>query len=105
ENDMPAIMQTHLDLLAVAFACDLTRVASLQISTGFNRIRFPWLDSLAEGHSLSHSGPTNTQAEAELIARAKWHSEQLAYFMDLLATIPEGEGSVLDNTAILWGNE
>ena len=105
EDDMPAVMKAHLDLLAVAFACDLTRVASLQISTGFNRIRFPWLDSLGEGHSLSHSGESDEDAKAQLIARAKWHAEQLAYFMDLLAQIPEGEGSVLDNTAILWGNE
>ena len=105
ENDMPSVMKNHLDLLAVAFACDLTRVASLQISTGFNRIRFPWLASLGEGHSLSHTGPSDAAAQAQLVQRAKWHSEQLAYFMDLLAQIPEGEGSVLDNTAILWGTE
>jgi len=105
ENDMPLVMQAHLQLLAVAFACDLTRVASLQISTGFNRIRFPWLDSLSEGHSLSHSGPSNETATLQLVARAKWHAEQLAYFMDLLSQIPEGDGSILDNTAILWGNE
>ncbi|HEU5076587.1 MAG TPA: DUF1552 domain-containing protein, partial [Polyangiaceae bacterium] len=105
ENDMPAVMKAHLELLAVAFACDLTRVASLQISTGFNRIRFPWLDSLSEGHSLSHSGPTDADSQGQLVQRAKWHAEQLAYFMDLLAQIPEGDGSVLDNTAILWGSE
>lgn len=105
EDDMPAVMQAHLQLLAVAFACDLTRVASLQISTGFNRIRFPWLGSLNEGHSLSHTGPSHEEARVELVARARWHSEQLAYFMDLLAQIPEADGSVLDNTAILWGNE
>lgn len=105
ENDMPAIMKSHLELLAVAFACDLTRVASLQISTGFNRIRFPWLESLGEGHTLSHSGPTDEDSQAQLVRRAKWHAEQLAYFMDLLANIPEGDGSVLDNTAILWGSE
>lgn len=105
ETDMPAVMKAHLELLAVAFACDLTRVASLQISTGFNRIRFPWLGSLGEGHSLSHSGPSDENSQGQLVQRAKWHAEQLAYFMDLLAEIPEGEGSVLDNTAILWGTE
>src|SRR5690606_41302567 len=64
-----------------------------------------WLDSLSEGHSLSHSGPSNETATLQLVARAKWHAEQLAYFMDLLSQIPEGDGSILDNTAILWGNE
>jgi hypothetical protein len=103
ETDMPMVMQAHLDLLAVAFACDLTRVASLQISTGFNKIRFPWVDDEGEGHALSHAGPTS--AREPLVARAKWHAQQLAYFMSLLQSIPEGDGTVLDNTAIVWGNE
>lgn len=105
ELDMPRVSRAHLDLLAVAFACDLTRVASLQYSTGFNRIRYPWVDSLGEGHSLSHSGPSNTAAWEELTRRAIWHAEELAYFLDRLAAIPEGDGSVLDNTLVLWGNE
>src|SRR4029453_13134844 len=45
EMDMPRIAELELDLLALAFACDLTRVASFQISTALNRIRYPWLDS------------------------------------------------------------
>jgi hypothetical protein len=105
ENDMPAIMKLQLDLLAVAFACDITRVASLQISTALNRIRFPWLGSMGAGHTLSHAGPSNAEARVELIARAKWHSEQLAYLMDRLAEIQEGDGTVLDRTLIVWGNE
>lgn len=105
ELDMPQVSRAHLDLLAVAFACDLTRVASLQYSTGFNRIRYPWLDSFGEGHTLSHSGPSHTEAWEELTRRAAWHAEELAYFLDRLATIPEGDGTVLDNTLVLWGNE
>jgi hypothetical protein len=34
-----------------------------------------------------------------------WYSEQVKYLMDALAAIPEGTGSVLDNTLIVWGNE
>ena len=52
ETDMPTIAQLELDLLAVAFACDLTRVASFEISTALNRIRYPWVNSLGEGHTL-----------------------------------------------------
>ncbi len=105
EETMPAISRTQLDLLVTALACDLTRVASVQYSTGFNRIRYPWLDDLGEGHSLSHSGGSNTQAWDALSRRATWHAGELAYFADQLAAIPEGEGSLLDNTLILWGNE
>lgn len=105
EADMPAVSRAHLELLAVAFACDLTRVASLQYSTGFNRIRYPWVDSLGEGHTLSHAGASNTAAWDELTRRGAWHAEEIAYFLDLLAGIPEGEGTVLDSTLVLWATE
>ncbi len=105
ETTMPEISRAHLDLLAAAFACDLTRVASVQYSTGFNRIRYPWLDDQGEGHSLSHSGDSNEAAWEALTNRATWHAGEIAYFLDRLAEIPEGEGTVLDNTLLLWGNE
>lgn len=105
EELMPAISRAQIDLLAVAFACDLTRVASLQYSTGFNRLRYPWLESLKEGHTLSHSGASNVEAWEELGRRQQWHSGEIAYLLDRLSEIPEGEGSVLDNTLVLWGTE
>src|SRR5690606_4944686 len=40
-----------------------------------------------------------------LTQRAVWHASEIAYFAGKLAEIPEGEGTVLDNTLILWGNE
>lgn len=105
EQTMPEVSRLQLDLLAASFACDLTRVASVQYSTGFNRIRYPWVDDLGEGHSLSHSGDSNAEAWGALTARAAWHAGEIAYLMDKLAAMPEGEGTVLDNTLILWGNE
>lgn len=105
EDDMPTIAALHLDMLATAFACDLTRVASYQISTSLNRIRYPWLNSLGEGHALSHQGPSDPDAHLELVTRQTWHSQMLANFLTRLSQIPEGSGSVLDNTLVLWGNE
>lgn len=105
EVDMPTIAELEIDLLAMAFACDLTRVASFQISTALNRIRYPWLDSTGEGHSLSHAGPSNTAASAELIRRHTWHASLIARLFDRLSEIPEGDGTALDNTLLVWGNE
>ncbi len=105
EDTMPAVSRAQLDLLAHALSCDLTRVASVQYSTGFNQIRYPWLDEEGEGHTLSHSGNSNTAAWEAFAGRVRWHAEEIAYFMNRLAEIPEGEGSVLDNTVILWGTE
>jgi hypothetical protein len=105
EVDMPMIAELELDLLAVAFACDLSRVASFEISTGLNRIRYPWLSSLGEGHPLSHMPPTDPDARTQLVARAQWHAGLVAGLYDRLATIPEGNGTAADNTLLVWCSE
>lgn len=105
EVDMPAISRVQLKLMATAFGCDLTRVGSLIYSSGFNKIRYPWVDDGGEGHSMSHAGPSDTSTWNKLRQRATWHAEELAYFLRLLDEMPEGEGSVLDNTLVLWGSE
>jgi hypothetical protein len=103
EQTMPDIAASQLQLLATAFACDLTRVASLQFSTAINDIRYPWLGSNGSGHTLSHS--SGEESQQEIVLREQWVASQLAAFMTQLASIPEGNGSVLDHTLIVWGNE
>ncbi len=105
EETMPQVSALHGQLLAAAFACDLTRVASIQYSSAINDIRFPWLDSMGSGHTLSHAGPSNEEAIAERVARGNWMVQELANLMQQLDAIPEGNGTVLDNTLILLGNE
>jgi len=105
ETDMPTIAELELDLLAVAFACDLTRVASFEISTALNRIRYPWVNSLGEGHTLSHVGSSDPDTRTQLVARQNWHASLIARLFDKLALISEGDGSVLDSTLLFWGNE
>lgn len=105
EDTMADVARLHGQLLASAFACDLTRVASVQYCNARNEFRFPWLNSMGTGHTLSHASDTDTAARTERVARGAWFATQLAEFMTQLDAIPEGEGSVLDNTLILWGNE
>jgi hypothetical protein len=104
-SDMPDITRLQLDMLALALACDLTRVASVQFSTAINNIGFPWLNSSAEGHNLSHRGPSDTEARDQLTQRAHWYAEQVAYLARQLAAITEGDRTLLDNTVMVWGNE
>jgi hypothetical protein len=105
ETTMEQIAALQIDLLAMAFRCDLVRVASLQFSDGLNTIRFPWLGSMMEGHSLSHSGDSDLDARGQLIGRHRWYVQQVGRLLDALAAIPEGSGTALDNTLIVWGNE
>ena len=44
-------------------------------------------------------------AKKEWIKRDKWHAEQFAYLMRELDSIPEGDGTMLDNTMLLWVQE
>jgi hypothetical protein len=105
EDTMPEVMQAQLDLGIMAMACDLTRVVSIQVSNAVNHIRYPWLNSMGDGHALSHAGPSNDGAKQEWIDRDKWHAEQFAYLLRELDSIPEGDGTMLDNTCLLWVQE
>jgi hypothetical protein len=105
DDNHEAVGKLFQKISTLAFACDLTRVASFEISTALNRIRYPWVDSLGEGHALSHSGASDADAKAQLLSRQNWHSSLIARLFDRLAIVGEGEGSVLDSTLLFWGNE
>ena len=105
EDTMPQIAELQIDMLVMAMACDLTRVGGIQFSNAKNHIRFPWLDSLGDGHQLSHAGPSNSQARTEWVARDTWFAQKFGYLLMKLDSIPEGNGTMLDNTAVIWLNE
>ena len=107
EATMAPLAQSQMDVLAAALACDQARVATVQISSAINALRYPWapVDSNLEGHMLSHMGDSDTSARQQLTRRHTWHAEQVAYLLARLAAIPEGAGSVLDNTLVWWCNE
>ena len=101
-DSYPAVGKLQMDLLAMSLACDLTRVASLQwTSTQAGKV-FTWLGQSETHHSLSHSSLTDAARQSQLVAIGNWHAKQLAYLMDKLASFPEGNGTVLDNTMIVW---
>jgi hypothetical protein len=101
-ENYPLMGRLQMDLLAMSLACDLTRVGSLQwTSTQAGKV-FSWLGQSETHHSLSHSSLTDMTRQSQLVAIGNWHAKQLAYLMDRLASFPEGDGTVLDNTLILW---
>lgn len=116
-DDIPALAKLQTDLLVMALACDLTRVGTLQLGRAGAGHRFNWLGPefaidpeigptcQAKGiHALAHreNDPTS---RAKLVRIHTWYAEQLAYLVDQLAAIPEGGGSMLDNTLVVWLNE
>ncbi|MEX1368581.1 MAG: DUF1552 domain-containing protein [Nannocystaceae bacterium] len=101
----------HCELIATSFACDLTRVVSFMTSpAGHDNTGFGFLGvehgDLHQGtaHSAT-AGDQDNDASNKMATIHAYHAQQLAYLIDLLQQIPEGDGTVFDNTAILWTNE
>ncbi len=104
-TDYPTVAKQQMDLLAMAIACDLTRVASFMWERAVGGTVFSWLGATRGHHDLSHD-PDSSTATVEILTKINvWFADQLAYLMGSLKAIPEGTGNVLDNTVILWCNE
>ena len=92
-----------MDIIANALACDQTRVATLQWANGASGIRFTSLGINEAHHDITHD---NFNANAGKRAQvAGWYAERFKYLIQKLKSIPEGGGSVLDNSVILWTTE
>jgi hypothetical protein len=104
-DNYPAVSRLQIDLLVMSLACDLTRSATLMWNGSTSGQTFPWLGITTSHHDLSHEGDSNDQAQADLTAINAWYAGEVAYLLDKLAAIPEGDGTMLDNTIVLWGNE
>jgi hypothetical protein len=108
ENDeMPRISRMQIELLVASLAADFTRVATLQYTNSVGQPRFRWLDISEGQHDLSHEPNSNEDAQEKLTRINAWYAGEIAYLAQRLAETPEpgGEGSMLDNTTILWTNE
>jgi len=104
-TDFPMIGQTQMDLLVMSMACDLTRVGTIQWENSVGGAKFSWLGATRGHHDLSHDSDGVAESKEMLTKINVWFSEQLAYLMKKLKAVPEGTGSMLDNTLILWCNE
>jgi len=100
-NGLPEDLREHarvmLDLIAIAFQTDKTRVATLMISRDLSAMFYPFLDVSQAHHGASHY---NNNDEYERITR--WHVSQFAYLASKLDSMPEGEGTVLDNSCLMF---
>lgn len=108
DNDnMPKISKLQIDLIVNSFAADFNRVASIQYTNSVGMARMKWIGVDEGHHTLSHEPDSNEKAQEHLTKINKWFAEQLAYLAKRLAETPEpgGNGSLLDNTLIVWTNE
>ena len=90
------------DLIAVAFQADITRVATLMLGRDLSSTAFPTCGFGGPWHGTSHHGdiPAN---KANYSRINRYHVQNLAYFVEKLKNMPDGDGSVLDHVLIYKG--
>ncbi|HTX38557.1 MAG TPA: DUF1552 domain-containing protein [Bryobacteraceae bacterium] len=100
-NGLPEDLRDHTrlmcDLIAIAFQTDKTRVASLLLARDLSALYYPFLDVREGHHSASHN---NASEGYERISR--FHLSQFAYLASKLDSMPEGDGTVLDHSCLLY---
>jgi hypothetical protein len=106
-DGVPGDYESHLrllaDVLALAWRTDTTRVSTFVFANEGSNRSYAFMDVPEGHHDLSHHG--NDPAKQEKIRRInRFHVTQLAYFLDALAAVPEGEGTLLDHSMIIYGS-
>jgi len=104
---VPATFEEHtalmFDLLAVAYQADLSRVFTFMMGREASGRTFPTLDIAQPHHDVSHHG----QQADKMSMHAKINTHFVSHFASFVETLskaPEGDGTVLDNTLLVYGN-
>ena len=101
QNGLPEDLREHArlmcDIIALAFQTDKTRIASLLLCRDLSALYYPFLDVREGHHSASHDDLSDGY---ERISR--FHLGQFAYLAAKLDAMPEGEGTVLDHSCLLF---
>jgi hypothetical protein len=100
-NGLPEDLREHhrlmLDIIAIAFQTDRTRIATLILARDLGALYYPFLDVADGHHAASHQN--NSQGYARI---AGYHLSHLAYLAAKLDAMPEGDGTVLDHSCLMW---
>jgi hypothetical protein len=104
---VPDSFEEHIklmfDLQAVAFASDITRVFAFKLGRDASNRVFADSGTSTGFHSASHHGDREDRVMA--FARInRYHIGMIPYFLDKLKKTPDGDGTLLDNTLVLYGS-
>jgi hypothetical protein len=104
---IPAAFDEHMrlmfDLVALAFQANLTRVASYMMAAEVSNQPYNFIGVPDAFHPLSHH--QNDRAKMERLSRVQiFHTQLFAGFVKKLSELPDGEGTMLDNSVLLYGS-
>ena len=97
-------IKLQFDLLALAFQADITRVGTLLFARDLTGRTYPECEAPTAGfHGVSHHGEDPRQI-AQLSKINQYHVSKLAHLVARLAATPDGDGTVLDRSIVLYGS-
>lgn len=96
-------MRLMTDLLVLAFQTDTTRIATFMYGNAGSNRTYPFVGVPEPHHYLSHHG-NDAKKVAKLRKINEYHARQFAYLLERLKSTPEGDGSLLDNSMIVYGS-
>jgi hypothetical protein len=104
---VPPTVEEHLklqfDQIALAWQAGLTRVATFMMAREVSMRTFANLGISDAFHPLSHHQENPAKID-KLVKVQNFHSQVFAGFLDRLAATPDGDGSLLDHSIILFGS-
>ena len=91
------------DLLALAYQADITRVFTFMMARELSNRTYPQVGVADGHHAISHH--QNRAEKLEKIVKIQtYHAELFAHFLEKLRSTPDGDGSLLDHSMILYGS-
>ena len=96
-------LKMMFDLIALAYQGDLTRVQSFMLAPEVSEQTYNHIGIPDAFHAISHHA--NDPAKKERLAKIQgYHTEVFARFVETLAKMPDGDGSMLDHSMLLYGS-
>ena len=104
---IPASFEEHIrlmgDMMVLAFQSDVTRIATFMIANEGSNKSYPFIGVNNGHHELSHHQGDRAK-QAKIAQINKFHIAQFSYILQRLKSIPEGDGTLLDNCMIAYGS-
>ena len=103
---VPEAYEEHVrllyDLLAIAWEAELTRVSTFMVARELSARTYPQAGVPEQHHQVSHHG-NDPALIAKVVKINTYHSELLGGFLDRLRATPDGDGTLLDHSLIVYG--
>ncbi len=103
-DQYPEQVQLMLDMIALAFQTDTTRVCTFMFGNAVSGRNFSFLEGVTGGHHDSSHHQNNEDKLRQYQLINVWHIQQYAYLLEKLAGMQEHEGTVLEHSMILYGS-